>query len=98
MASESVTAITTRAVGDRLTTRCGIGYIHSINDSLFEVRAGFDVDQAAIVASGLAESIASIAGDAVSSGNEIGVPTAHLMAFTAEVIQSLMLSIQRPIS
>lgn len=74
-----------------LTIRATFGNIPVIDDDLFEVRAGIDVDMATSKAACLAESIEHIASDAVQDGMTPEV--AYLVAFAADVIGALMTSV-----
>lgn len=77
------------AVG--LTQRSSFDIISGINDHLFEVRAGIEVDYALSRAACLAESIAAIASNAVQG--EMDSSTAYLVEFAADAIQGLVNSV-----
>lgn len=70
-----------------LTIRATFGNIPVIDNDLFEVRAGIDVNQATSLAACLADSIEHIASDAVDGG--MSAEVAYLVAFTADVIRAL---------
>ena len=74
-----------------LTQRSSFDLISIIDDHLFEVRPGIDVDIALSRAACLAESIAAIACNAVQS--EMDSSTAFLVEFAAEAIQGLVNSV-----
>ncbi|KZC20044.1 MULTISPECIES: hypothetical protein [Rhodanobacter] len=74
-----------------LTIRATFGNIPVIDNDLFEVRAGIDVDQATSLAACLAESIGHIADQAVEDGMSSEI--AYLVAFTADVIRALSNSV-----
>ncbi len=75
-----------------LTIRTTFGNIPVIDDDLFEVRAGIDVNQATSLAACLADAIEHIAGDAVENDG-MTPQVAHLVAFTADVIRALSNSV-----
>jgi len=74
-----------------LTIRATFGNIPVIDNDLFEVRAGIDVDQATSTASCLAGSIEHIATQAVEDG--MSSELAYLVAFAADAIGALMTSV-----
>lgn len=75
-----------------LTIRATFGNIPVIDDDLFEVRAGIDVNHATSAAACLADAIEHIAGDAVENDG-MTPQVAYLVAFTADVIRALSNSV-----
>lgn len=76
-----------------LTTRARFGHISCIDDHLFDVRPGIDVDEATSKAACLAESIATVAADGVGNAHGMDASTSYLVMFAAEAIQGLMNSV-----
>jgi hypothetical protein len=82
------------AEANGLTIRATFGNIPCIDNDLFEVRAGIDADMAITRAACLADSIATIASEAVGNGAGMDPSTTYLVGFAAEVIQGLMHSVE----